>query len=269
MRLLPSNSIFSLSKFLEKHLNPFWRRTKNNKQPYLSCLCILTSATLPIVKKLSAKSSSTQTPPTSQAARPQTKSERKRGSLFVGKAPRKNAAKPVHEIPDNPGKYRIRYQIPGVARHVARAIVIHNMDYDAAIRAILEGHEEGINIPLLVKNIEKDPQVQQFIQEELKIRGLDEDSKDFYVRTLWEWFRYGTENKAMKAAGILGRAFIADKGPENRPEALPIPGIASAVESMLGNSNETDDVSVHETVAPSREPRGSGDKPKNPANAEK
>jgi hypothetical protein len=133
----------------------------------------------------------------------------------------------------------IRYGIPSVAKHCARVIVMHHMDYPNAVRYLLGANSANANIDKIADELEKSTTVQKYVEEELSVHGLDEMSKDAFVREMWDWLRRGTENKSMKAAGILGKGFIAEKVEAVKPEELPIEGLGDAVRSMLGTPSPT------------------------------
>lgn len=147
--------------------------------------------------------------------------------------------------PDTIGKARpprseptLRYEIPSVAKHIARVVVMYHMDYVKAVRYLV-GDADDVSISKLADRIEANKQVQKYIQDELTITGLDDKSKESFVTEMWEWLRRGSENKAMKAAGILGKGFIAEKVEAVKPEQLPIEGLGDAVRSMLGETVPT------------------------------
>jgi hypothetical protein len=99
---------------------------------------------------------------------------------------------------------------PEVAQHVANAIVTSGMDYETAIpKALPETRAEDLGHTI---NIAKQsPVVQAAIQDRLKKRGLDSDSREYHVKKLWEWFESrqpAEERKTLQAARILGEVFI-------------------------------------------------------------
>jgi hypothetical protein len=141
------------------------------------------------------------------------------------------------------GRPRIRYQVPSVARFVARVIIKHAMDYELAVESIVGDQMDEISIREISNNMRESPEIQAALETELTIHGLDEKSKDAFVHEMWDWLRGDSEEKAKKAAGILGRGFIAEKVNVDKPETLPIEGIEDMANSMLG------------TVKPSPQPK--------------
>jgi hypothetical protein len=133
------------------------------------------------------------------------------------------------------GRPRIRYQIPSVARYVARVIIKNAMDYELAVEEIAGGSMDAISIREIASNMQSSPEIQAAIENELTIHGLDEKSKDAFVHEMWDWLRGDSEEKAKKAAGILGRGFIAEHINVDKPETLAIDGLEDAVNSMLGS----------------------------------
>lgn len=178
--------------------------------------------------------------PTAQPNQAPTQSARKRGGPKVGSGEAK-----IVQVRADRGTPRIRYEIPTVAKHLARVIVMRGMDYEGALRYLLGDRAQEVNISKIAENLEHDQQVQKFIQEELTVHGLDDASKESYLHELWDWFRHGSENKAMKAAGILGRGFVAERVETTKPEDLPIPGLGPSVRRMLGEKDAvTNDATI-------------------------
>jgi hypothetical protein len=161
------------------------------------------------------------------AQRPTRPDRHKRGSS----RDRKNSAKPISI---EKGRPRIRYQIPSVARYVARVIIKNAMDYELAVEEIAGGNMDEISIREIARNMQTSTEIQAAIENELTIHGLDDKSKEAFVHEMWDWLRGSSEELAKKAAGILGRGFIAERINVDKPETLPIEGMEDAVNSMLG-----------------------------------
>lgn len=134
------------------------------------------------------------------------------------------------------GRPRIRYQVPSVARYVARVIIKNSMDYELAVEEIAGGNMDEISIREIAHNMQSSAEVQAAIENELTIHGLDEKSKDAFVHEMWDWLRGDSEELAKKAASILGRGFIAERINVDKPETLAIEGMEDAVNSMLGGT---------------------------------
>lgn len=137
------------------------------------------------------------------------------------------------------GRPRIRYQIPSVARYCARVILKHAMDFELAVESIGRGQMDIDTIREIARNMQDSPEIQAAIEAELTIHGLDDKSKEAFVHELWDWLRSENDVRAVKAAGVLGRGFIAERINVDKPEQLPIEGMEDAVKSMLGTSAQS------------------------------
>jgi hypothetical protein len=66
------------------------------------------------------------------------------------------------------------------------------------------------------------------VQSLLKKRGLDDESRDYFIQKLWAYFESNDprqEQKALSAMRILGKAFVSEKIENTQIETLKIAGI--------------------------------------------
>jgi hypothetical protein len=83
--------------------------------------------------------------------------------------------------------------------------------------------------------LERDPNVQRAIEKTLQKRGLDSESKNYFVQRLWEFFEStdpADEKRQLQAMRILGRGFIAEKVEGDKPEELTIHGFDEGLKRM-------------------------------------
>ena len=78
------------------------------------------------------------------------------------------------------------------------------------------------------------PEVLEELEKQLGPLGLDEASRDKYVKILWSWLQGKDNGKAQTAARILGKAFISDKLQVEQMEPLRIEGFEEGLKRMLG-----------------------------------
>lgn len=140
----------------------------------------------------------------------------------------------------------IRLERASVAQHVAGVIVKNAMDTQAAaaeLKPDLPEFEQNI----VAAQLENSPEVKVAVAEELKKRGLDEESKQHFVSKLWQWFesddpRY--EKAKLAAIRQLGKVFLPERSwmEVGKLEPLPITGFDDNVRRMLGgdDSSQTD-----------------------------
>lgn len=129
---------------------------------------------------------------------------------------------------------KLRLANPRVAFHVAKCVLMSKMDYAAAVDLL---EPDAPNKNALIDEIEKSEEVQAALGKLLKAKGLDDDSKDVYVETLWEWLHGEDEMRATTAARLLGKALIPEKS-ETKLEDLRVQGFEEGLAAMLKNNDE-------------------------------
>ena len=133
-------------------------------------------------------------------------------------------------MPDRAFKIRSKYTLT----MIARALIVNHMDFDKAVYMLFPTDTPERRLQT-VDYLQAHPDLRAEIEEQFKLVGLDDGSKDAYVKELFAWF-WGADNELkMTAARILGRAFIADKVVD-KPAVLEIKGIEDGVARMLGTN---------------------------------
>ena len=130
---------------------------------------------------------------------------------------------------------------PDVAQHVANAIVTKGMSYAEGIQAALP-ETKSEDLGPTINAAKQAPLVQAAIDESLKKRGLDSDSRAYFVERLWAWFdskQPNEERKTLQAARILGEHFIKNAPPSSELAVLRIEGIDDGLKEMFGPDYDT------------------------------
>lgn len=176
---------------------------------------------------------------------------------------KKKTAKPTDPTVDSlptvdtkPTRVRIRHQNPKVADHVAKVLIKNAMDMESAVKE-LAPELSPVRVAEVCDLLEESETVRQAIANNLRASGLDEDSKDRFVKKMWSWVdsiediildpntgqvdilattlhRTSMKDFALAGARILSKGFISDKVVDNKPAALPIKGWGEGVSKMLG-----------------------------------
>lgn len=144
---------------------------------------------------------------------------------------------------------QIRHTRPEVAKHVARVIIAHNMDAEAAVSKMLAVDYPDATEPQIValaRTIEASPHVQREIKNILEEIGYGDAALTKLIGILWEWVLCKNEKLAVPASRLLaeitGAAKAASKG-EKMP-TLRLEGMEAGLSQMLGNSAPTNDSNV-------------------------
>ena len=134
-----------------------------------------------------------------------------------------------------------KFADPDVAQHVANAIVKKGMSYEEGIKAALP-ETKAEELGPTINAAKQAPLVQAAIDESLKKRGLDSDSRAYFVERLWAWFdskQPNEERKTLQAARILGEHFIKNAPPSSELAVLRIEGIDDGLKEMFGPDYDT------------------------------
>jgi len=140
--------------------------------------------------------------------------------------------------PEKERKY-VDTRKPSVAKHAATTVIVNGLDYDKAATELKPGmtpYEQH----KLAHQLEQDANVRTQVQSLLKKRGLDDESRDYFIQKLWAYFESNDprqEQKALSAMRILGKAFVSEKVENTQVETLKIAGINEGLERMLGGAN--------------------------------
>ena len=131
---------------------------------------------------------------------------------------------------------------PDVANFVAANVIKKGMDYTEGVAdALPELKDKPAELGPAINAAKQSPVVQAAINETLKKRGLDGDSKAYYTQKLWEWFESrqpSEERKTLQAARLLGEAFLKNQTPTGEVATLHIEGIESGLRQMFGDDYE-------------------------------
>lgn len=149
----------------------------------------------------------------------------------------------VNKRGEGEDRYRIRYQRPEVAAHVARILVQNNMDWEAAIGGMLQAAAKANNWPdptdtAIVRQAEslrKAPQIQTALRKHLRGIGIDDNAQKLYLSLLWgaalDRKNDARWNGAMKQ---LGTIMQLDKKADydKMPVTLPLSGAGPMLRRM-------------------------------------
>ena len=158
---------------------------------------------------------------------------------------RERAMEVAHKIRPAKTKYELTQEKMSdldVANFVAANVIKKGMDYTEGVAAALPDLKDkpGELGPAIVA-AKQSPVVQAAINDTLKKRGLDGDSKAYYTQKLWEWFESrqpSEERKTLQAARLLGEAFLKNQTPTGEVATLRVEGIESGLRQMFGDDYE-------------------------------
>lgn len=125
--------------------------------------------------------------------------------------------------------FRIRSQSTRVL--VARALIASHMDYDRASDLLFKYKPADYRIEA-AEYFEKDQELHAEVESQLSVMGLDDASKEAFVREQWRWLYGGDNDLKMTAARILGKAFMPEKA-DDRPVELKLKGIEDGLKQMM------------------------------------
>jgi len=148
-----------------------------------------------------------------------------------------------------------KFSKPEVAEFVAANVVKKSMDYEEGIKAAMPELTSPVEIGIVANQAKQSPSVQAAIDETLKQKGLDQDSKDYFVQKLWAWFeskRPEEERLTLQAARILGKHFIEQQVSAESPQSLVLEDVAEGLKEMgLSDADLTDNVGLSAVALPS------------------
>lgn len=136
---------------------------------------------------------------------------------------------PHEKPPEEKGRpFRIRSR--PTLELVARALIVNHMDYEKAVVMLFPNRSTEFYADTL-DYLEAHTDLQAEVENQLKITGLDETSKEAYVKQMWMWM-WGVDNELKTtAARILGKAFMPEKV-DDQPKPLRIAGIEDGLAKM-------------------------------------
>jgi hypothetical protein len=131
---------------------------------------------------------------------------------------------------------------PEVAEYVAANVIKKGMDYEAGVAAALpELKDKPAELGPAINAAKQSPMVQAAITDSLKKKGLDRDSRDYYVQKMWKWLEStnpSEERRQLQAARLLGEHFLKNMPPSADVTKLEIVGIESGLQKMFGDDYE-------------------------------
>lgn len=128
-----------------------------------------------------------------------------------------------------------RFSCPETAKLAARALIKHGLNATQAAME-LRPHLTTESARTVGSRMMKTPQVLEELEKQMSPRGLDEKSKDRYVKILWEWLEGTDRPKAQTAARILGKGFIGERIEIEEPTVLRIEGFEEGIKELLSDS---------------------------------
>jgi hypothetical protein len=136
-----------------------------------------------------------------------------------------------------------------VCAYMARMIVKHNMNFEAAVAATSPKKLTDAQIAVNAFALGKSPRVKKHVLALLKAIGIDDDAFKKYVEVLWDWMLQGDRPRAIAAAKLLGSIFgISDKADESKkPQTLKIDGFDEGLKAMgVSSTNPTGFATIEE-----------------------
>jgi hypothetical protein len=104
--------------------------------------------------------------------------------------------------PETDRKY-VDTRKPSVAKHAATTVIVNALDYDKAaveLKPDMTPYEQH----KLAHQLEQDSNVRTQVQSLLKKRGLDDESRDYFIQKLWAYFE--SNDPRQRAKGFVGYA---------------------------------------------------------------
>lgn len=117
--------------------------------------------------------------------------------------------------------------------HVAKIIFSCEMDYRRAAEILRPRLEIEEYFALMVQ-MQKDPNLQAALDRLFKSIGIDDDSRNQFVKQIWSWFYGDDKDKSLQASRILAKIFFSDSGEKEVSETLHIEGLDEGLKKMLG-----------------------------------
>lgn len=127
-----------------------------------------------------------------------------------------------------------RFDKTDVSLYLAKVVFGCEMDYLEAARRLRpsSGFEELERIAIQLRGNEH---VARAMESLLKACGLDDSSRDEFVRIQWQWFRSGDKELRLQAARILSKIYFDKAERPAQPQPLKMEGFAEGMERMLGD----------------------------------
>ena len=129
---------------------------------------------------------------------------------------------------------QFRYEKAEVALYLAKVVIGCEMDYDAAVARLRPKMASQWERVQLAVEIENNENVQMALARLLKAIGIDEESRQQFVKEIWLWFYGEATDLKLQASRILAKIFFGDAPAQQEAPALKIQGFEGGVERLLG-----------------------------------
>lgn len=150
----------------------------------------------------------------------------------VEHSPLDDLVPPSNLKPNN--SHAFRYDSADVSMYLAKVVFGCEMDYLTAAKHLrpTEGFEELQRIAIQLR---QNDHVQRAMDHLLKQAGMDDASRDEFVKVQWQWFRGEDKELRLQAARILSKIFFDREGKVEQPQPLKMEGFAEGMKQMLGD----------------------------------
>jgi hypothetical protein len=134
------------------------------------------------------------------------------------------------------GGFKIRYNRPAVATHVARILIRHAMDYEAAVTEIVREAKEEVADSIIAKiaqSMEKSPSVQYAVKELLESIGIGDEAEKLLIARTWAIALNDASRDKLPALKLLGEwRGMGKKAGQHKPEPLVGDEVAAGLRKM-------------------------------------
>lgn len=125
----------------------------------------------------------------------------------------------------------LRMDRPETMGLLVNSYILHGCDLDWCLQSNYPTLPEEDRAALKLR-IESDDRFKKAVAAALSTPGLDDSSRDEFVREMWTWLKSRDKVLAPTAARILGRGFIGEKPSDDKPQPLPLAGVEAGVRAM-------------------------------------
>lgn len=128
-----------------------------------------------------------------------------------------------------------RYDNPDVSLYLAKVVFGCEMDYLNAAKRLRPtvSFEELQRIAIQLRQNEHVVHAMEFL---LKQCGLDDGSRDEFVRIQWQWFRGEDKELRLQAARILSKIYFDKAERAEQPQPLKMEGFDEGMKRMLSDA---------------------------------
>lgn len=176
-------------------------------------------------------------PPAPRPPAPPRRRKGKKAKTWPDKWTRLNSAHPLSDF--SPAAYeamhkKFDFDKPDVCDYVAKIIFGCEMDYYGAA-ALLRPNISDVGEAIeLVTELTNNVNLQAALTRLFKSIGIDDESRDRFVKQIWTWF-YGSDKElALQASRILAKIFFRDDSKPEQPGELKIEGFDQGLQRLMG-----------------------------------